>query len=58
MNTPVVIFAYNRAKKLKACVDSLSSCDGHEDTEVYIFADGSRDESDRDAVNCEGYRQL
>ncbi len=51
MNAPVVIFAYNRAKKLKACIDSLSSCDGHEDTEVFIFADGARDENDGDAVS-------
>ena len=43
MNTPVVIFAYNRAKKLKACIDSLSSCDGHKNTEVYIFANGTLD---------------
>lgn len=54
MIAPVVIFAYNRAEKLRACIDSLSSCDGHENTEVFVFADGARDEKDSDAVNRVG----
>lgn len=50
MNTPVVIFAYNRADKLKACIASLEAADGHGESEVFIFADGAKGESDAEDV--------
>ncbi|MBO5552168.1 MAG: glycosyltransferase [Lachnospiraceae bacterium] len=50
MNAPVVIFAYKRADKLKACIDSLAAADGHERTEVFVFSDGARGADDADDV--------
>ena len=47
---PVVVFAYNRADKIKSCVDALLMCDGHEEAEVYIYSDGGKGESDKEAV--------
>ena len=51
MTAPVVVFAYNRADKLKNCIDSLMACDGREKTTVYIYADGAAGDNDRPAVN-------
>ncbi len=50
MEAPVIIFAYNRADKLKACIDSLSGADGHENSEVFVYADGSKGGNDRSDV--------
>ncbi|MBQ9359833.1 MAG: glycosyltransferase [Lachnospiraceae bacterium] len=47
---PVVVFAYNRADKIKSCIDSLLMCDGHEETEVFVYSDGAKGENDSDAV--------
>ena len=52
MKAPIVIFAYKRADKLKACIDSLTEAHGHENCEVYIFADGAKDNNDRDSVEA------
>ncbi|MBQ9607344.1 MAG: glycosyltransferase [Lachnospiraceae bacterium] len=51
MNAPVIIFAYNRSEKLKACIDSLTSCDGHEESEVFVFSDGAKGSEDAGRVS-------
>lgn len=43
---PVVLFAYKRVDKLKACVEALEKNILAEDTELYIFCDGPKDEKD------------
>ena len=50
MNAPVIIFAYNRAEKLKKCTGSLQKCRGSEFAEVFIYADGSKGDADAEAV--------
>ena len=50
MNAPVVIFAYKRVDKLRACIDSLTAADGHEETEVFVFSDGAKGTADADDV--------
>lgn len=54
MSAPVVIFAYNRADKLRGCVESLALADGHEAAEVHIYADGEKGEDDREATALVG----
>ena len=49
MISPVVVIAYRRADKLRACIDSLRAADGHEQTELYIYADGSKEGSNEEA---------
>ncbi len=47
---PVIVFAYNRADKIKSCIDSLLMCDGHGETEVFVYSDGAKGEDDNEAV--------
>ena len=51
MKAPLIVFAYKRADKLKNCLEALACTDGHEDTDLYIFADGARGEDDTEGVN-------
>lgn len=48
--SPIAIFAYNRADKLAAMMQTLVRCHGFSSSPVKIFVDGPRSESDRDAV--------
>lgn len=48
---PVIIFAYKRLLHLKATVESLEKNELCEETEVFIFADAAKDESEKTAVN-------
>ena len=50
VNAPVVIFAYNRMDKLRACMASLKSSAGHERSEVIVFSDGAKGDDDREDV--------
>ena len=55
MNTPVALFAFNRAGALKESLAALSCCIGAEATDLYIFIDGPRTADERkktDAVRC------
>ncbi len=54
MKAPLVIFAYNREDKLRECIGSLSEADGHDETEVFVFADGAKGEQDRAGVEGVG----
>ena len=47
---PVVVFAYNRADKIRNCIEHLERCPEAPDTELFIFCDGSKGDNDRDAV--------
>lgn len=46
LNAPVVLFAYNRPVHLKKVLDALSKCKGAIDTDLYIYCDGPKAESD------------
>ncbi len=52
MEAPIIVFAYNRADKLKACIDSLAEADGHEPCDVFIFSDGAKGDKDRQDVEA------
>ena len=47
MNTPVALFAFNRAGALKESLAALSCCIGAEATDLYIFIDGPRTADER-----------
>lgn len=47
---PVALFAYKRVDKLKACIEALENNILVEETELYIFADGAKGESDKKQV--------
>lgn len=49
---PVAVFAYNRLDKITKCIEKLEQCEFASDTEVYIFADGSKGEKDKAAVEA------
>lgn len=49
-NPPVIIFAYNRIEALNKCVDTLAACPESEVTDLYIFVDGPRNESEAEKV--------
>ena len=48
---PVVIFGYNRVDKLEKCIQALMKCEEVEHTEVFLYIDGPRDQTDEKAVN-------
>lgn len=47
---PVVVFAYNRADKLKMCLEALENNSLVNMTDLFIFADGAKGVSDIDKV--------
>lgn len=52
MNAPVVVFAYNRPEHLKRTLHALERTDGAEQSALYLFADGSKGEKDREQVQA------
>lgn len=44
--SPIVIFAYNRLDELKAMIASLQRCVLADESDVYIYCDGPKDEFD------------
>lgn len=50
--TPVVLFVYNRADHFRKTFEALSACPEASDTELYIFADGAKDEAGVERVNA------
>lgn len=44
--TPVALFAYNRADKLRVCLNALENNDDATQTELYVFADGAKGAKD------------
>lgn len=51
MDAPIILFAYNRRDKVQACFDSLSKAYGHEEHDLFIYADGPENERDKKAVD-------
>lgn len=52
MAAPVIVFAYNRKDMLEKTLMYLEKNDLASETDVFIFADGSKGEIDRDAVRA------
>lgn len=52
MNAPVIVFAYNRPDHLKRTLYALERADGAEQSVLYLFADGSKGEKDREQVQA------
>ena len=49
-NAPVALFVYNRPLHLQRVVESLQKNFGAEQTDLYIFSDGPKDDAARDRV--------
>lgn len=49
---PVVIFAYRRADHLRRTLESLMNCEGFEASDVIIYCDGPRDDSEAESVRA------
>lgn len=47
---PIAFFAYKRPIHAKASLESLSRCEGAEESELFIFSDGAKGEGDRKGV--------
>ncbi|WP_119394249.1 glycosyltransferase family A protein [Salinibius halmophilus] len=50
--TPVVVFVYKRCELAKDCIESLKSCTGADETDLIVFSDGARNESDKESVDA------
>lgn len=48
---PVVMFVYNRADHFQKTYEALSKCNGAEQTDLIVFSDGAKRESDSEKVN-------
>lgn len=48
---PVVMFVYNRADHFMKTYDALCKCEGVEQTDLFVFSDGARNEKDIEKVN-------
>lgn len=51
MNAPVALFVYNRPEHTKKTLDALRDNRGVENTELFIFSDGVKDETEIENVN-------
>jgi hypothetical protein len=51
MLAPIVLFTFNRPAHVKAVVEALKKNFQAEDSDLIIFSDGCRNETDKDAVN-------
>lgn len=51
-NAPVVLFVYNRADHFRQTFDALARCPEAAGTDLYIFADGPKDEAGREKVEA------
>lgn len=47
---PVAVFGYNRADKLKMCLDALEKNELADETDLFIFADGAKRAEDSEKV--------
>ena len=58
-NAPIALFVYNRPAHTRRTLESLSRNRGAEQSKLYIFADGLKDNaSEQDAVKIESVRRL
>lgn len=49
---PVIVFVYNRAEHVEKMITQLAACDFAQDTNLYIYSDGAKKESDVAGVNA------
>ena len=47
---PIIIFAYKRLDTLQKTIDALRNCEWADQSEIYIFSDGYKNEKDRAAI--------
>ena len=52
MNAPVILFVYNRADHFRQTFDALSQCPEAAQTDLYLFADGPKNEAGREKVEA------
>ncbi len=50
MNAPIIIFVYNRYKHAKETIEALLNNEGIDNSDIYIYSDGPKDEIDAKAV--------
>lgn len=49
---PIVLFTYNRPSHTKRVIDALKACDGAEETSLFVFSDGAKNEKDMEGVQA------
>lgn len=49
-NSPIIMFVYNRADHFERTYNALSKCAGAQESELYIFSDGPKNENSSKAV--------
>lgn len=49
---PIVLFTYNRPSHTKRTLEALSTCDGAQDSPLYIYSDGAKGSADQVSVNA------
>lgn len=54
MDTPIIIFAYNRPAHLQRLIDSLHQNPECIDTDLYVYADGAKNDGDADVEAVKG----
>jgi hypothetical protein len=47
---PIVLFVYNRPRHTEQCLESLSRCEGADESELFIYCDGSKHPKDASAI--------
>ncbi|MCI9500396.1 MAG: glycosyltransferase family 2 protein [Hungatella sp.] len=55
MRAPCIVFVYNRLEHTKKCLESLSQAEGAKHTDLYIFSDGPKRESDDSVKKVRNY---
>ncbi|OHB72552.1 MAG: sugar transferase [Planctomycetes bacterium RBG_16_43_13] len=49
--SPIALFAYKRPSHTEKSLESLSKCEGADESELFIFCDGAKKQEDVEAVN-------
>lgn len=52
MNTPIVVFTYNRLEHTKNLLESLEKCSDADEHDLFIFSDGPRNKTEEDKVGA------
>ena len=50
MNSPILLFTYNRLSHTQRCVEALLKNNLASESELFIYADGAKDETQQEAV--------
>jgi hypothetical protein len=63
---PIIIFAFNRLEAFKMCVNALNQCKEAKESQLYVFVDGARSDTENEivekvreyALNISGFKSV